>query len=193
MGTTGRPRMPIRGRGVNDAPYITTSTEHGRCPYYAKWLNMFTRCYSKAYKSHFPTYNGCEVSEEWYSFMAFREWMEDQDWEGKQLDKDIISNNGKLYSPDNCAFVTLRTNSFILDGVGRSLDGFVGCHWVPRHNRYYVQIGNPFTGKTENLGFADSKEEGHALWKIRKHEISCLLAEEESDSRVVEALRTRYL
>jgi hypothetical protein len=45
---------------------------------------------------------------------AFKKWMEQQDWDGKCLDKDIIAPGSKLYSPETCAFVLKATNLFVI-------------------------------------------------------------------------------
>ena len=47
--------------------------------------------------------------------MEFKRWMEKQDWEGKQLDKDIIKKGNKLYCPEFCFFVDNKVNSILTD------------------------------------------------------------------------------
>lgn len=113
----GVKRSKVYGRGVNDAPYQTTLEIAGQtftCPYFARWTNMFMRCYSKHWLKKHPTYQGTEVCQEWYSFMAFRSWMEKQDWQGKHLDKDLLSLGKKVYSPETCLFVTPHINSLFI-------------------------------------------------------------------------------
>ena len=60
-----------------------------------------------------PAYKDVVVRQEWLTFSNFKRWMEKQDWEGKQLDKDIIVLGNKVYSPETCAFVLGVTNGFI--------------------------------------------------------------------------------
>lgn len=112
-------RKPIYGVGINDSPYIVTPVIDGKklwCPYYQAWVNMMARCYSDKHKKKYPTYIGCSVIKEWRLFSNFRRWMVTQDWQGKQLDKDILVVGNKVYSPDNCMFVTMETNNLVLDG-----------------------------------------------------------------------------
>ncbi len=86
----------VHGFGIDDAIYQTT-IEHNKtlqeCPYHRQWRNMIRSCYSRA--------SGLTICMKWRSFMAFREWMEVQDYEGRRF----ISWRGGEYSPSNCAFV----------------------------------------------------------------------------------------
>ena len=113
------------GVGVNDLGYRTQVyeyvTENGGkrirkhvflCKYYAVWKSMIERCYSKKYLERNQSYIGTSVCSEWLSATAFKKWMEEQDWQGKSLDKDIIAPGSKLYSPEPCAFVLEATSSF---------------------------------------------------------------------------------
>ena len=87
---------------------------------------MLTRCYSKKYLESYPSYIGTSVCSEWLSAKAFRKWMEQQDWHGKCLDKDIIVPGNKLYSPETCAFVLPATNSFVIACDARRGDYPIG-------------------------------------------------------------------
>lgn len=110
----GMKRHLIYGVGVNDAPYKTTLKLNGvtfTCPYYARWYFMMHRAYSKAWAKKHPTYEKCSVAPEWHSFMAFKAWMLQQDWKGKQLDKDLLSLGSGVYSPSTCLFVSPYVNS----------------------------------------------------------------------------------
>lgn len=100
--------------GINDAPYQVAYFEYGKrytCPYYSRWRNMLSRAYNVDVHKQFPTYSECTVSEEWHSFMNFRQWMEEQDWEGKQLDKDLIFPGNTTYGPQYCQFISRTENN----------------------------------------------------------------------------------
>ena len=118
--------------------------------------------------------------------------MEQQDWEGKALDKDIIAPRSKLYSPDTCAFVLKSTNSFVTASNAIRGDYLIGVNLFKRTGEYQARCNNPFTEKGEYLGDFSTPEKAHEAWLKRKHELAQLVAATESDPRIVEALKKRY-
>ena len=118
--------------------------------------------------------------------------MEQQDWSGKCLDKDIIFPKSKLYSPETCAFVLEATNSFVTARDASRGDYPVGVYLHKPTGKYQARCNNPFTGKHEHLGLFLTPEEAHEAWRKRKHDLAQRVAATESDPRVVEALRKRY-
>ena len=184
------------GVGTNDADYCIVKREKGKpkesCPYYQVWASMLCRAYSNKYEKRYPTYKNVTVCEEWHSFMRFRAWMEQQDWQGKQLDKDILFQGNKLYSPDTCVFVDGTVNSFLLNCAASRGEWPLGVHWSERDKKFKSQCNNPFTKKKEGLGYFTCPQEAHLAWKARKHELACQLADIQTDERVAEALRSRY-
>ena len=195
----------VCGVGVNDLGYRTQVeeelTKNGgkriqktvfRCKYYVVWESMLERCYSKKSLEISPTYIGTRVCSEWLSATAFKKWMEQQDWQGKCLDKDIIVPRSKLYSPETCAFVLNATNVFVVARDACRGEYPIGVSLFKRTGKYCAQCKNLFTGKREHLGYFSTPEEAHEAWRKRKHELAKLVAATESDMRVVEALKKRY-
>ena len=195
----------VYGVGVNDLDYMTRVYEYVtkdggkrvrktvfRCKYYTAWIGMLGRCYSNKYLESYPTYIGTSVCSEWLSATAFKKWMEQQDWQGKCLDKDIVVPKSKLYSPETCAFVLEATNNFVLARDASRGEYPIGVNLCKRTGKYYASCKNHFTGKKENLGLFLTPEEAHEAWRKRKHDLAQLVADTESDPRVVEALKKRY-
>ena len=118
--------------------------------------------------------------------------MDQQDWRGKCLDKDIIVPGSRLYSPKTCAFVLNATNLFVIARDASRGDYPIGVHLFKRTGKYRAYCKNLFTGKREYLGLFSTPEEAHEAWRKRKHELAQLVAATESDLRVVEALKKRY-
>ena len=84
------------------------------CKKYLSWRNMMQRCYSEKYNSKTPAYKECSVCTEWHRFSVFKKWIDTQDWEGKQLDKDLLIPGNKVYGPDTCMFVSSSINSLLV-------------------------------------------------------------------------------
>ena len=111
-------RKKVYGKGINNASYLTGTVQGGRrrkCPYYTKWSSMLQPCYDDKFKEMSPTYIGATVCEEWLTFSNFKAWMEKQEWEGLELDKDIIKPGNKQYSPDACCLVPQSLNALLTD------------------------------------------------------------------------------
>ena len=199
----GEPKL-VFGVGINDADYVvqkmgTIDVDGVRkqklvwiCPYYRVWVNMLSRCYSIKLQELRPTYEGCSVSEEWILFSNFRAWMVDQDWEGKQLDKDLLMGGNKVYSENTCIFVTRVVNSFLTDRGAARGKWMIGVAWDKSANKFKSRCSNPFTKKNENLGYFTYEQEAHNAWLKRKLELAKELATIQTDERVAKALINRY-
>lgn len=198
-------RRLVQGVGVNDADYTVTIREtvgyvNGKriqrlvwmCPYYAVWADMLMRAYSKKFKTKHSTYEDCSACEEWSLFSNFKSWMEEQDWEGKVLDKDILVRGNKIYSPETCAFVSQEVNKFISESDASRGDWPIGVCWDKAMQKFMAQISNPFTKKNENLGHYLCSNEAHIMWLKRKLEFAKRLAERQDDNRISKVLIERY-
>lgn len=194
----------VYGVGVNDADYVTQRHETigyvgGKqkqklawiCPYFRVWRNMLKRCNEK-WQERYPTYAGCTVSEGWHTFSAFKDWMMAQDWEGLELDKDILIKGNKVYGPDTCVFVTKTVNSFTLDRGAARGEWLIGMYWNKEKSKFIAQCSNPFTRKQEHLGYFTCEQEAHNAWLKRKNELAHELAAIQPDPRVAKALTERY-
>jgi len=175
----------IQGFGINDLSY-TVST----CPFYKRWAEMLRRCYSAAYHKQKPSYIGTKTHDDWKYASAFKSWMQNQDWEGRQLDKDLLVPNNKIYSPETCVFLSPLVNSFLTERSANRGDYPLGVH---KYFNKFAASCNNLGGKRIHLGYFYTQEEAHLAWKRQKHEIACSLAEKETDVRIIQALITRYL
>lgn len=81
---------------------------------YQAWHAMFRRCYDEVRRYQNPTYKDCTVCSKWHNFQIFAKWFYEnypQDGGSYDLDKDITNAGNKIYSPDNCIFVTRSENT----------------------------------------------------------------------------------
>ena len=190
----------VHGIGVNNADYAVTKSEkvNGKskivwtCPYYVVWKHMLERCYHEPYLKKYPTYRGCSVCPEWIYFMTFKAWMMSQDFEGRQLDKDILSEGNKVYSPETCRFVNKDLNKFLNDNGATRGEWPLGVYCKKDKSKFVAHCRNPFTKKQEYLGYFDCPQAAHEVWRKRKHEIALALADLQDDEAIAEALRKRF-
>lgn len=190
----------VYGVGVNDANYHTQTyaVVNGKqvrtycCPFYKKWKSMLQRCYSESYYKKYKSYEDCYVCEGWHKFSNFKSWMEKQDWVDRQLDKDLLFRNNKIYSPKTCVFVLPITNSFLKEKPRSRGKYLIGVYFAERIGKFCAECSDPFLGKSKHLGYYTKEVSAHLAWKEYKNKLANKIAEMETDSRVVEALKSRY-
>ena len=83
---------------------------------YYKWKNMVQRCYDKkVHKKYKPEYKDKSVCEEWLNYSNFRIWFDEHYVPCKNnqidLDKDLLVQGNKVYSPETCVFLLHYQNT----------------------------------------------------------------------------------
>ena len=196
----------VHGWGINDVnePVSYYVAQEGvavrkKCPYYEDWRRILRYCFNNKWHKKSPTYKGCTVCNEWKYFSNFVKWVDSQpnkDWVNCSLDKDILVSGNKVYSPETCAYVSAKVNSFVLDGYSRRGKYMIGVRLRPEYisTPYEARCCDPFTARDKNrlIGFFTTEIEAHKAWQTRKHKFSCQLAELQPDPRVKKALMERY-
>ena len=105
---------PVYGFGINDLDEpISKNGSHLK--FYTTWKAILERCYSERSLSKYPTYRGCSVCDGWLLLSNFKDWYNIHYREGMELDKDIIIQGNKVYSPKTCSFVPHYINSLLCD------------------------------------------------------------------------------
>lgn len=189
-------RKLLYGVGVQDADYVTRYTSStGKeisCPYFARWKSLIKRCYFD--KARSPTYEECFVCDEWLIFSNFKAWMEQQSWEGKDLDKDLLYPGNKVYCPEKCIFVATIVNNFLTEVKRNNKSGLIGA-CKHKSGGFQSNCRNPLTDRIEYLGYFKTAEEAHFVWGLRKHQLACELADSQfvDCDRIRDALKSRYI
>ena len=163
----------VYGVGVNDADYVVKSTIDGKqveCKAYSSWRSMLARCYSNKWHHMYPTYIGVKVCDEWLSFMTFRNWWVENQVDGWQLDKDLLTDDG-IYSPDTCIFVPRWMNTFTTDHAAARGEWPIGVCYHKITGKFLARCRHPL-GKQGHIGLFSTPEEAHAAWLARKIEIA---------------------
>lgn len=140
----------VYGKGYLGIGRHGTRKNGKHTPVYVAWLNMLRRCYDPKYHARNPTYVGCSVAPEWLCFQTFADWFELQCREdGWHLDKDLLVEGNKAYSPEMCMFVPSAVNSLFTD-AGAARGAYpIG---VNRKGKGYRAELNK-RGKREYLGY----------------------------------------
>lgn len=174
------PRKPILNIGIYDVPYKISA--NSKC--YEIWVDMLKRCYSSRSLTKNPTYQRCTVCDEWKYFSNFKDWFDKQEYkEGYNLDKDILVQGNKVYSPDTCCFVPQYINKLVLSrvivkgqykmGVCKIRDKFVAQCRMRNKNR---NLGSYLTEEQAYIAYKRGKEayikevadEAYSKGEIRK-------------------------
>ena len=175
-------RKPLRGVGINDASYEVYRKDVGICPFYKCWHSMINRCYS----GDASAYKECTVCESWLTFSNFKKWMELQNWEGKHLDKDILIQGNKIYSPDSCAFVSRQVNNLFTDRFAERGVLPVGVT-LRKSGSFKVNCNDGF-GNLIYLGTYKKVSQAVAAYQLYKYQVIKLVASLQDNDLVKLAL-----
>lgn len=152
------------GIGVNDYEYPIQSNGV-MLTSYAKWKSMLQRCYSEKYVNRRKCYVGCSVCDEWLRFSNFKRWFDKNYVEGYYLDKDILVNGNKVYSPETCCFVPHEINELIEIRKNKT-NKFYQCVEISKNGNFRARIKRH--GRREYLGTFKTPEEAFNAYKQGK-------------------------
>ena len=168
------PYLPsVFGAGILGTKY-PPSVNGVKTKEYELWQNMLQRCYSDTYKKKNPTYEGCEVSENFKSYEYFYEWCHkqvgfDNDGNGNsfQLDKDLLVKGNKVYNEFTCVFLPKEINLLLVKRESLRGNHLIGVCW---HNasKSFVSRVNKNKGKQEYLGSFNTEVEAFNAYKTAK-------------------------
>jgi hypothetical protein len=173
----------------------TTVDENGKqLKEYVYWYGMFARCYGNR---NLETYEDAIVSEEFHDFSYFQKWFHKQVGRyGKDfhLDKDILSENCKVYAEDTCVLVPSEVNTFFAKTGGRTHNNFknhtypVGVSWHKGMGKFKSSYNN---GGEKHISYHDNEWSAFLAYKQAKENRAKELAEKwrgQIDNRVYEKL-----
>ena len=137
---------------------------------YSRWHSMLQRCYSDTFKKKYPTYEGCEVSDNFKSYEYFYEWCQKQigfnneDW---HLDKDLLVKGNKVYSEDSCVFLPQEINKILTKRTTSRGEYLIGIYWSKTSKAFKAQVGKNKGGR-ECLGYFKTELEAFNAYKTAK-------------------------
>lgn len=161
----------VAGRGINDADYKVTdygpdSKQIWSCPFYTYWKSMLYRTYVKPVSKSMV-----KICPEWHTFSVFREWMICQNWKNKHLDKDLLSGEHKIYSPETCCFISKSLNAILtVEKYYHSKQNLPLGVTTKKSGKFCSQAS--FMGVKKTLGYFNDPLLAHQAWQVYK--IECL-------------------
>ena len=164
---------------------------------YDLWHSMLGRCYSDTYKKKHPTYEYCEVGDNFKSYEYFYEWCNKQigfsnDGNGNpfQLDKDLLVKGNKVYSEDSCVFLPQEINLLLTKRDNNRGKHLIGVSWSNTSKSFIARVAKN-KGKQEYLGSFNTEIEAFNAYKVAKESFIKEQAEKwkgQIDKRAYEAL-----
>ena len=137
---------------------------------YVLWNGMLERCYSTIFKKKCPTYEGCEVSDNFKSYEYFYEWCNKQIGfgnEGWHLDKDLLIKSNKVYSENSCIFIPSEINLVLVKSDKKRGKHLIGVSWHERDKVFVARV-NKNKGRSEWLGTFKTEIEAFNAYKQAK-------------------------
>ena len=137
---------------------------------YKLWTSMLERCYSSNSKNKYPTYEGCEVSDNFKSYEYFYEWCNKQigfDNEGWHLDKDLLIKGNKVYSENTCVFIPKEINLLLVRHTPSRGKHPIGVYWRNTKKAFVARVCKN-KGVSEWLGCFTTELEAYNAYKTAK-------------------------
>ena len=159
----------VRGVGVIGDKYPITINSV-KTKEYMLWQGLLQRCYSTTLKKKYPTYEGCEVSENFKSYEYFYEWchkqigFDNKDW---HLDKDLLIKGNKVYSENTCVFIPSEINSLLVKREASRGENIIGVYWDKIKKAFRATVRKN-KGKSEHLGYFKTEIEAFKAYKTAK-------------------------
>ena len=164
---------------------------------YKLWQSMLERCFSEKLQTRYPTYKGCNVSDNFLNYAFFYGWCQEQTGFGKVdekgrswcLDKDLLFVGNKTYSETTCVFVPHEINLFFTDSGNARGDYPVGVHFDKASGKFKARCN--VNGNQQHLGLFNTPQEAFAVYKPFKENLCKQLAlkwQHEIDSRLFNAM-----
>jgi len=182
-------RKLVYGHGTNDAWFTVKPTINGKqrkYKVYRTWEHMLERCYSASYQENHPTYKDCIVCPEWHLFSNFEAWAIEQDWQDKELDKDLLKQGNKTYCPEYCCFIPHELNTLLVGCDARRGAYPLGISWHKRDRVYTAQVS--INGKSKHLGLFQTAQEAKDAYDKAKYAEIKRQAIMQSDQAIREGL-----
>jgi len=144
-----------------------------------RWESIEKRCQVGGdQQTKYPRYEG--TTNLFHNFNEFVDWSRgevgydlrenvgQQSW-AYCIEKDILGNGSKVYSPETCLFVPNAVNIFLTARNASRGDYPIGVAWKEKNKKFQAQVRDRNTSRY--LGLHSDPMEGHRAWQLGKIEI----------------------
>lgn len=135
---------------------IDGGDQQRKYPRYAGTTNMFGNF------NNFVEWSRTEVGYD------LREPVGNQSW-AWCIEKDILGDGSKIYSPETCLFVPNAVNIFLTARNASRGEYPIGVAWKEKNNKFQAQVRD--RGTSRYLGLHSDPMEGHRAWQLGKIDI----------------------
>lgn len=147
---------------------------------YDTWQSMIRRCYSVSGHKKQPSYIGCSVTQDWLNFQNFAKWFYENYESGLHLDKDILEQGNKTYSPEKCLFIPQALNNLLVERGAKRGEYKLGVSFSKAAQKFQVKSGK--TGVNYNYeGLFVDEDEAHGAYCKYKYNLIKQAASEQPD------------
>lgn len=125
-----------------------------------------------------------QLCEEWLSFKCFKEWYDsnypyylDEIGLKPSLDKDLIVEGNRIYSPTTCIFLPHSVNSFLTNKQRNNTSRVTGVSWDKQTNKWQANIKDGH-GKLKHLGSFTNIEDAKHIYELARQQ-RCIEVQEQ--------------
>lgn len=135
---------------------------------YDHWRSMLLRCYCSKTQQRVPTYRGYTVCEDWLCYQNFAHWFYSSKFNdcGYHLDKDVLNNGDKVYSPETCCLIPREINNTFNTNSRNKGKYPQGVQPYGKSGKFSAKV--KVGGYYKYLGVFDTQEEAYEIYKAGK-------------------------
>lgn len=154
----------ICGVGVNDL--YNCKSERS----YNVWTHMLKRCYNN--DCRFSAYRDCRVCDKWKVYSNFKKFYDNNcKNDTYHLDKDILVQSNKIYSPATCVFVPQEINECVKSEWSTNKVLPLGVT-ITKSGKFRVRCNTEVGKLQKHIGVYDTPEEAFKVYqKYKKQRI----------------------
>lgn len=135
---------------------------------YFVWSTMIRRCYDPNVFKKLPTYINCSVDPRWHNFQVFAEWYYNNSKKIRgikfHLDKDLLIDGNKVYSPETCVILPARINLFLANKKSNNVSGFIGVSFDSASKKWRATCHDFHKHGNITLGCCDDPEKASLMY-----------------------------